>query len=61
MDHDWDYFLRVNRWQNLANYNGERMRGIVHTPEYDALMTEDQRAFDAETEQERDRRLDSAF
>jgi hypothetical protein len=35
------------RWSRLAAYNSEVSRGIVHTPEYDAKMAEEQRQFDA--------------
>lgn len=34
------------RWQRLAVYNAEVARGIVHTAEWNALMAEEQRAFD---------------
>lgn len=41
----WD-----DRFMPLANYNGECLRGIVHTPEYDermrALQAEYNRTFD---------------
>ena len=30
---------------DLATYNSERARGIVHTPEWDALMAAEQRRF----------------
>ena len=36
---------RVNA---LANYHSEKARGIVHTPEWDALMADEQRWFDEE-------------
>lgn len=32
----------------LANYNAERSRGIVHTSEWDARMVVDQERFDAQ-------------
>ncbi len=35
------------RFEPLATYNAERMRGIVHTPEYAAKMAELQREFNA--------------
>lgn len=41
----WD---REHRWHYLGTYNSELSRGIVHTPEYDALMADQQAAFDAE-------------
>lgn len=37
------------RWSALATYNGERARGIVHTPEWESRMAEEQRAFDVVT------------
>ena len=37
-------------WNDLAAYNSERARGIVHTPEMDARMAEKQREFDAASE-----------
>ena len=39
------------RWDALAMYNAERARGLVHTPEWDARMAEEQARFDAEQEQ----------
>lgn len=36
-----------DRWGRLAQYNAEVHRGIVHTAEYDELMADEQRAFDA--------------
>jgi len=33
------------RWNELARYNTEVGRGIVHTKEYDARMAIEQRAF----------------
>ena len=38
----------TDKWNVLANYNAERARGIVHTPEWDELMREHQEAFDEE-------------
>lgn len=35
------------RFQALADYNAEVYRGIVHTPEYDALMADEQRLFNS--------------
>jgi hypothetical protein len=32
--------------QTLSRYNGERSRGLVHTPEWQAAMAELQRRFD---------------
>lgn len=37
-----------HRWNALGTYNAEVSRGIVHTPEWDDRMAEDQRLFDAE-------------
>jgi hypothetical protein len=34
------------RFQALATYNGERARGIVHTPEWQAKMAAEQKRFD---------------
>jgi hypothetical protein len=34
-----------HRWDRLADYNAERGRGILHTPEWDALMRDEQLAF----------------
>jgi hypothetical protein len=36
----WD-----DQWGDLATYNSEVSRGIVHTAEYDARMAEKQAAF----------------
>jgi hypothetical protein len=36
------------RYAALAQYNAERSRGLAHTPEWDALMAEDQAKFNAE-------------
>lgn len=36
----------ANDFTDLAIYNSERARGIVHTREWDARMEADQRAFD---------------
>lgn len=33
------------RWGDLATYNSEVARGIVHTPEYDAKMREKQKQY----------------
>lgn len=35
------------RWGDLARYNAERARGIVHTPEWDARMAEKQVRYNA--------------
>lgn len=43
-------------WSDLATYNSEVARGVVHTPEKDAEMVERQRAFDAEAAAELERR-----
>jgi hypothetical protein len=37
---------KANPWHDLAVYNAEVHRGIVHTPEYDERMAEEQRRFD---------------
>jgi len=42
----------IHRWDRLANYNSERYRGLVHTPEFQAEMKEEQALFDAEMEAE---------
>lgn len=39
------------RWDELAIYNSEVYRGIVHTPAKVAQMAEQQRQFNAETEE----------
>lgn len=36
----------------LATYNAERARGIVHTPEWDERMAKAQARFDADVERE---------
>lgn len=36
------------QWGDLATYNSEVARGIVHTAEYDALMAVKQRRYDDE-------------
>lgn len=33
-------------WGDLSTYNAEVVRGIVHTPEWKAQMTEKQKAYD---------------
>ena len=35
------------RWEALATYNAERGRGLMHRPEYVALMEREQAEFDA--------------
>lgn len=37
----------AGKFELLATYNSECMRGIVHTADYDAKMAELQREFDA--------------
>lgn len=54
---DFERHDRIHRWKPLADYNSERHRGIVHTPEWDAFMAEEQAAFDAETTEQRAHRL----
>ena len=44
----WDRWHREHRWDALGLYNAERHRGLVHTPEWDAWMAEEQAAFDDE-------------
>jgi hypothetical protein len=61
----WERWDREHRWDRLATYNAERYRGIVHTPEWDAAMAEEQRAFNREQGYESERggfpiRLDPA-
>lgn len=34
-------------WQQLATYNAERARGIMHTQEWQDRMAEEQRRYDA--------------
>ena len=34
------------RWDDLANCNAERRRGITHSPEWTERMEREQRAFD---------------
>ena len=48
----------LGRWHDLATYNGERARGIVHTAEWDERMAVEQRAFDDEQVR---RRRDEGF
>jgi hypothetical protein len=38
------------RWTELATYNSERARGIVHMPEWVRLMAAEQEAFNREQE-----------
>lgn len=58
METDSAYWHRVNRWHELADYNSRVSKGIVHEPWYEARMRREQDAFDAETEAEREARLD---
>ena len=41
----WNHVDEI-RWSKLAHYNTEVAHGIVHTPEYDAEMAEEQARFD---------------
>lgn len=41
----WDY---SHRWNQLATYNSEVARGIMHTQDWDKFMAEEQRLFDEE-------------
>jgi hypothetical protein len=43
-----DTVQEIWRWNDLATYNAERTRGLVHTPEYVERMKAEQAAFDAE-------------
>lgn len=46
-----DAFERVwneHRWDALGRYNAERSRGLVHTPEWAAVMAKEQEEFDRE-------------
>jgi hypothetical protein len=43
-------------YEELARYNAERDRGLVHTPEWDAKMAELQRDFDDWAQREADQR-----
>lgn len=45
---DWDKWHREHRWNDLATYNGEVARGLVHTPEWKAKMAKEQELFNAE-------------
>lgn len=38
------------RIERLADYHAERLHGLVHTPEWDAFMAEEQAWFDARKE-----------
>lgn len=44
----WERHRRETRWNALADYNTRVSKGIVHTPEFVALMVEEQAAFDRE-------------
>ena len=44
----WAKWEREHRWDALAQYNAECSRGIVHTPEWDARMAEEQERFNVE-------------
>jgi hypothetical protein len=45
-DREWrERWQRGHRWDELARYNTERGRGLVHTPEYDRRMADEQRLF----------------
>lgn len=46
----FERILHEHRWDALAGYNAERSRGIVHTPEYAALMAQEQEEFNREQE-----------
>jgi hypothetical protein len=39
-------------FEALARYNSEIARGIVHTPEWDALMAQEQERFDRQQQDE---------
>jgi hypothetical protein len=38
-----------SRWDELARYNTEKHRGIIHTKEYDARMAIEQEQFNMES------------
>jgi hypothetical protein len=42
----WSRWQREHRWDELAAYNTRRGQGIVHTPEYEARMRQEQHEFD---------------
>ena len=42
-----EFLGAIRETQTLGQYNAERARGIVHTPEWDENMAELQAAFDA--------------
>ena len=42
-----EFLSAIRETQILGQYNAERARGIVHTPEWDEKMAELQAAFDA--------------
>lgn len=44
----WKTIKDPYRWQELADYNAMKSRGLVHTHEYQARMAEQQAQFDAE-------------
>lgn len=43
----WQLVLTADELHRLATYNGERSRGIAHTPEYANRMAYLQRRFDS--------------
>jgi hypothetical protein len=45
---DWEKWKREHRWDDLATYNAEVARGIMHTPEWKTKMAEEQELFNAE-------------
>jgi hypothetical protein len=48
-DQEWsERYHREHRWDQLARYNAEVSRGLVHTPEYVERMRLEQEAFNAE-------------
>lgn len=50
--------LESRQWDDLATYNGEVARGIMHTPEYDEKMASAQVAF---TRWQKQRLFDDGF
>ena len=42
----WD---EEHRWDDLARYNSEVHRGLLHTSEWKVKMAEEQKRFDAES------------
>jgi len=47
MGFPWENKYRASQWNELATYNAEVARGIVHTPEWQHRMAELQADFDS--------------